>query len=689
MFFQKFQKTLNIESQNLLRWSSVLIGIGVLIYFQINIQISLLTTFFLIILFFLLSLATYLYAKWKPLFICITASLLLLVGYSSILFRVHYVRSPKIHQKYEKIWIEGMVDTLEERETTKRLILTDLTIKKIPKTETPKKIRINTKTTVTSIIVGDKVAFYGTLIPPPHEVIPDGFDFARFAYFKRIGAIGYTVSQIKILKKRESTYGNFIRRIRLSILEAIQKKVSQPSAGIAIALLVGDTTKIPQKEFEEIRTAGISHLLAISGMHITLVAGIFFFFIRFLLSRIQYIALRIDIKKIAAFIALLVTLFYLLIADAPVSAQRAFFMTAFVLIGVIIDRTIKPLRTISIAAIIILIMMPEAILSPSLQMSFSACLGLICGFNIIQKKVSHLINVKNRYFNKFLKYTISIMLATILATLSTTPFIAYHSIDFSTYSLISNLLIIPINDLIVMPCGILGVILMPIHAELLGFKPMELGIKAILFITKYINHLPEASIRMSKITDLSMFLFTTFGLLLILLKTNIKYIAFIFLGAAIYFSWIYKTPDILISQTGDTVAIKNGKEMYFLYSSQGERYTKKVWSKEFDIKDNLLKNKLLNGDFNSSCNTKFCIYQNDLIAIIVNDALDLDAKCKIKSDLFINLSYEQGYECKNTKLELSKIMLEENGAYAIWLQHKNTPILKSVSNYRTNKPWEN
>jgi competence protein ComEC len=222
------------------------------------------------------------------------------------------------------------------------------------------------------------------LMPPPGAVLPGTFDYSRYAFFSGIEAIGYAIGNVKIIKKAEVKNYSKIDRMKQKIFESFYNNMHENNAAIATALFLGDTKKIDANIYENIRISGIAHLLAISGMHVGLVGGIIFFISNFIFSKINLQFIKINNKKIASIITIWLCYSYLTLANSPISAQRAFAMTTLFLVGILIDRDINPLRTISVAAVVILIFTPEALLSASLQMSFSACFSLIYGFKLIK-----------------------------------------------------------------------------------------------------------------------------------------------------------------------------------------------------------------------------------------------------------------------------------------------------------------
>jgi len=142
-------------------------------------------------------------------------------------------------------------------------------------------------------------------------------------------------------------------------------------------LVTGKRDAITPYLYDAMFVSGIGHVLSISGYHMAVVAGVVFFI---LLALIPGVTDRMPVKKWAALGALIVTALYLVLSGAEVATQRSFIMIAIVLIGVILDRPVLTLRTVTIAALVVLFLTPEAVVHPSFQMSFAATLALIAAY---------------------------------------------------------------------------------------------------------------------------------------------------------------------------------------------------------------------------------------------------------------------------------------------------------------------
>jgi competence protein ComEC len=149
------------------------------------------------------------------------------------------------------------------------------------------------------------------------------------------------------------------------------------------------------------------------------------------------------IKKWAAMGALLSSAVYLVLAGATVPTQRAFIMTGLILLAVILERRGISMRLVAWAAAVVLLIRPEAFLSVSFQMSFAAVIGLIAMYEVVGDKFRRSLGDRG-LGRRVTVYLASILLTTIVASLATAPFAVFHFNQFAIYSVVANLLAIPI-----------------------------------------------------------------------------------------------------------------------------------------------------------------------------------------------------------------------------------------------------
>lgn len=665
---------------NLIIFSPIFIAIGAIVFFNLSFDprhgvLFLPFIFSALITIFLFKIGSR--VKFTiSYFLC-----LLLLGFSAADYRTESLKSPKITEDLTSVRIYGTVTQINLSQESKKIILSDLDIENLPLERTPKFIRINTKSSLAAVKIGDRITTKAVIMPPPLPSYPDGFNFSEYAYFKQIGGIGYSVSGIKLVDLEEQGFiKNFFEKSRHHIASRLKEVMGEPDGDVAAALLVGFSAQINKDVYEHIRISGIAHIMAISGMHVVIVVGLVFLIIRLLLSKIPHLALRYDLKKISAVSALLISFIYLQLAGSPVSAERAFIMSAIVLLAIIFDRNANPLRSIAIAAIIILITTPEAIKSASLQMSFAACLALIASYNHFQLKFN--IKGNKSKLQKTFLYFASIVLSTLIAGTATAPFVIYHFNQYSTYSILTNLVAIPLADFVVMPLGVLSLVLMPLKLDFIPLKLMGFSINFMLNYSSFISQLPYSNIYVSKFTDIGISFIALGGVILTLMQTKLKYCGIPFVIAGLVMQNSLSKPDLLIDSQGKLFAIKGSDGHLYASSKVKSRFIRSSWEEAYDEKNMMT---LKEVDL-PECDDAICfIERGNLKALVVYQST---TESYPNANLVIELS-----PLNNQSFVYDKIIgtgeLGSYGTHAVWLHDEKEIIIKTVKDQLKNRIWNN
>ncbi len=240
---------------------------------------------------------------------------------------------------------------------------------------------------------------------------------------------------------------------------AIQQRIYEVNnhsvgSGIVIALLTGNNSFIPKDKLANIRHSGCAHILAISGLHMSIVVGfVLAFFIHFF-ALFPSIALKYNVKKLAIMPAIFACLFYLRIADAPISALRSFIMVSIGAIVLLANRSRSSLNVLFVTLFIMLCMEPNNILSPSFQMSFMAVFGLVSIYNNNAITENSIFSKRRSTF----RYMCGVLSSSIVATISTVFFEIYHFKQYAWIGLVSNIPVIPLTEFVVLPIGFIGMI---------------------------------------------------------------------------------------------------------------------------------------------------------------------------------------------------------------------------------------
>jgi competence protein ComEC len=505
--------------------------------------------------------------------------MLIALGFTAGLLRDLSLSTNAIHKQINPIWLTGVVEQIAYANNTARITLSDVRWGQGTRLEL---IRLSVRTKLPDRLkVGDIISVKAGLLPPPDAVIPGGFSFAEYAYFKGYNAIGYAVSKVRVAgrKTQGKTWQRLINGLRQRIFERIRASVPEPSASFIASLLVGNLAKVPEQYYTTIKSAGIAHILAISGMHMTIVCGTLFLAVRQLIAYCPSLCLRYDGKKIAASVAIAFGFFYLMLAGLPVSAIRAYLMILIIYLAVLIDRQGQAMNAVIWAAILILCTQPEALFAPGLQMSFSATIALIAAYRKAEGGIAS-------SYPKQMRYLLCILYSSLVASLVTTPFVLLHFYNIPSYGVLTNLLIIPLTDFIVIPGAIISLLLMPYQLEGLALWPVAKVTEMIIFLAGKISQLPRAEVH---ITSLNHNNIAALALLLylIIIGHNRRLRSLLAVAAILLFvTAIFpdNKPDILIAGDQNLYAIKMHNN-YYISSKMKSRYTRNIWQEYLNIGD--------------------------------------------------------------------------------------------------------
>jgi len=249
--------------------------------------------------------------------------------------------------------------------------------------------------------------------------------------------------------------------------------------------MVGDRSGMDRGAIDDLRRSNLSHLLAISGLHMGLLTGFIFALIRYGLALLPGVALRWPVKKIAAVAALLAGAAYLALSGGNVATERAFVMVSVMFGAVLLGRRAVTLRAVAVAATIVLALRPEVLTEPGFQMSFSATVGLVAVFGALR-------NWRGWRLPRAARPVLAVVLSSAVAGLATAPFAAASFNRIADYGLLANLLSVPLMGLVVMPGAVLAALLSPVGLGWVGLAMMRPAIDWILGVAHWVAGLDGA-----------------------------------------------------------------------------------------------------------------------------------------------------------------------------------------------------
>ncbi len=431
--------------------------------------------------------------------------------------------------------------------------------------------------------VGTRVTQLTQLLPPLGAAFPGGHDFGRAPWFAGIGAVGFALGGPKVMPGDPPPWSvraaMMVDSVRSSLSARIHQSLEGVPAAIAVALVSGDRTAIPAEVEESMRVSGLTHILSISGLHMAMVAGTLFAIVRGGLAFFPTLALKWPIKSVAAVTALCGSAFYLVLAGNDPPAQRSFLMAAIVLLGVMIGRRALTLRTVGVAAAIMIVLSPSAILGAGTQMSFAATLALVAGYEAFS--IARLRPSAEGWSKWLLAVPLAFMLGiavtTLLAGTASAPYGAYHFQRAATYGLLANLAAMPAVSLLVMPFGLIGVLLIPFGWDGLAWPVMGAGIEIMVQISDQVASLPHSDVAVTWMNATCLTWLTLALLCACLFDGILRLVAVLPLVAAVLTAGPAPRPDILVATNGATVGIRGADGKLSILDARKGRLTAEQW----------------------------------------------------------------------------------------------------------------
>ncbi|CAH9019490.1 DNA internalization-related competence protein ComEC/Rec2 [Candidatus Nitrosacidococcus sp. I8] len=376
-------------------------------------------------------------------------------------------------------------------------------------------------TPLPNLKVGDKWQLTVRLKHPRGFMNPGGFDYEKLLFHQKIQAIGYVRPKGDnhfITSPKNSYPINQARQVLLEELDCTLAK--DPYLGIIQALTLGETNHITPEQWKILQRTGTIHLVAISGLHIGLLAGLVYFLGKYLWSLRSAWLLIFPAQSVAAMSALIAAFIYAALAGFSIPTQRALIMVALVMLGLLIKRPISITRTLSIALFLILIWDPLAVLTSGFWLSFSAVTLLVFGIHRPLMKTK--ITMNSQTFNIIYQFWQQWGHAQWVIALGLMPLLIYLFQKFSFISPVANLIAIPWMEFFIVPLLLLGVLLLA-PFPILGKVFLTIGsylFTLLWYFLTWCSHFPLAQWTLIAPT-LGTLLLAVLGVLLILAPMGI------------------------------------------------------------------------------------------------------------------------------------------------------------------------
>lgn len=610
------------------------------------------------------------------------------VGFTAAQVRTLTITAPVLAEKIGPRDVEGRIVRVERPGPRVRVTLDEVEIEGLSVDATPARVRVSLGGSQPSLAPGDRVRLLAVLSPPPPPSAPGAFDFQRQSFFNRLGATGFGLGPANVLSSKPRALDVVLAGVRNRIDTVIRTSVDPPAAAVIVALLTGERAGIPTPVLADIRDAGLAHLLAISGLHIGLVAAFLFAAVRTGLCLVPSLALRRPIKKWAAIAALVGAGAYAAVAGATIPSQRAFIMVAVVFLGVLFDRQAISMRLVAVAATAVLVSQPESLLGASFQLSFAAVVALIAVYDLVRRE--RLPQLGDGLLARVLTYLGFVALTTIVATLATAPFAVFHFQRLAVFGLPANLIAVPLMAMWVMPLGVGALAAMPLGLAAPFLLAMGWGVDVIIAVADIVAGWPGAVATLPAMPLAGLVCLSLGGLWLCLWRGPWRLAGGLVLVAGWMSLAIVEPPDLLVDGRGRMIGVFDpGGAGLTVSPARGGRFERASWLQRAGLREASPwpGTEITAGDRRwIRCDGLGCIVEmKDRTVALMFRPEAADDDCRL-ADVVVSLVPVRG-SCPTPALVVDRFDLWREGAHGIWLAADDDIRVRSVNGVRGDRPW--
>lgn len=420
-----------------------------------------------------------------------------------------------------------------------------------------------------SLAVGTVIRLRARLVPPAPSMLPGSYDFSRAAWFAGLAATGSALEPPEIITTAEPGWS--MANWQRGLSHHIRTRLDPGGAGIAAALATGDMGGVVQRDADAMRDSGLAHLLSVSGLHVSAVIGAVYFVTLKLLALWPWLALRTRLPIMAAGTGALAGVAYTVLTGAQVPTVRSCIGALLVLGAVALGRDALSLRMLAIAAFMVMLLWPEAVVGPSFQMSFAAVLAIVALSGA--EPVRRFMAPQDRgFFSRTLRNLALMLLTGMVIELALMPIGLYHFHRAGYYGAIANMIAIPLTTLVIMPAVLLALVLDTVGAGAPAWWVADQAISGLVALAHWVASRPGAVTAMPPIGGTAFALFAVGGLWIGLWSGRVRWwgMAPALLGAILVAT--VRPPDLLVSADGRHVGLvaDAGTTLFVLRESRSD-----------------------------------------------------------------------------------------------------------------------
>jgi competence protein ComEC len=551
-----------------------------------------------------------------------------------------------------------------------------------------RKVRVNVADDKISkaVVEGARVRLRARLMPPGAPMVPGAYDFARTAWFAGLSATGSAIGPIELVERGNA--GGTLASAQRQLSDHVRERLEGSPGAIAAAFASGDRGGISPGDEEAMRDAGLTHLLSISGLHVSaVIAGVYLLALR-LLALWPWLTLRVRLPLVAAACGAGAGIAYTLLTGAEVPTVRSCVGALLVLGALALGRDPLSLRMVAAAAFVVMLAWPEAVVSPSFQMSFAAVIAIVALHGAAPIK-GFLAPREESGAARLARRAAMLLLTGFVIELALIPIVLFHFHRAGFYGALANVVAIPLVTFVTMPLIALALVLDIAGLGAPVWWATGLSLELLLDIAHFTANQPGAVKLMPQMESWVFAAFVAGGLGLALWQGRQRLWGLVPAALGTLGLLATSAPDLLISGDGRNVGI----------AGEGERLLVLRESRSSFARDNLLQLAGMKGEPlaldewpGAQCNADFCTLTiergnrdwNVLMARSRSyiEERALAAACD-RADIVVADRWLPR-SCRPRWLKADRKYLDANGGLALYLPEER---IASVAQAQGEHPW--
>lgn len=539
----------------------------------------------------------------------------------------------------------------------------------------------------TPVATGDTVRIRAMSRAPLPPALPGGWDTQRDAFFADLGSSGWALGPIEVTARRApDSLTSRLQWLREVIAGRVTAVIPGAAGAVSATLLTGASRSIPEADHAAFRQSGLAHLLAVAGLHIGIVMALAFGAARTLFALSERASLFWPAKQIAAVFALAAGGFYMVLTGAHVPIVRSFAMACLFTVAILAGRQPVSVRGLGLAGIALMLIAPYEVPGVSFQMSFSAVLALISGYETLRPWLRRLSG--EGHPRKLLSYAAVLALTSTLAGTASLPYGAYHFGHVQIYYILSNIFAVPVTALWVMPAGMIALLLMPFGLEWLALIPMGWGATVIIAIAHVTADLPDATVAVPHMPEWGLAVLSVGLAWLGLWRSWIRLLGIAAIATGLVSPMFDRPPDIMLSADAGLIGFRTDHGVSLQQVRSGSNFTRDAWFTRWHVSDAApLPASGADAASTMICQPDTCVFRpraEDMSALLVRGP-SRPTSCD-GVGVIVSAEPARSVCARPSPRPVDRFTVWRDGAVAIWLEPHGARVLTDREE-RGDRPW--